>query len=136
VNMFWFTEGIATFFESFKRDATGGFILGQVSTTYLPMVKKMITEGKHRKLDDLMKDSYMDFARKSGNPQFVGQMYAQSWSVVYFMYTYQNGKYRDKFNEYFKKEVAQKGSYDMAKECFGDLVALNAEYEEFYKSQK
>jgi hypothetical protein len=136
VNMFWFTEGIACFFGAFKRDATGGFVLGEVDANYLPQTKQMIAAGKHMKLDPLMKMTYLDFARKSGDPKFVGQMYCQSWSVVYFMYTFQNGKYKSKFDEYFKKETASQGSYKAAKEIFGDLDALNKEYEEFYKNLK
>ncbi|MCE9584437.1 MAG: DUF1570 domain-containing protein [Planctomycetes bacterium] len=136
VNMFWFTEGLATFFESFKRDATGGFILGEVSPHYMPQIRKMIADGKHLKLPDMMKISYSEFGQKSGDVQFVGRMYCQSWSVVYFLYTYAGGKYKDKFNEYFKREVDEKGSFDAAKECFGDLDAMNKEYEEFYKNMK
>ncbi|MEK7466570.1 MAG: DUF1570 domain-containing protein [Planctomycetota bacterium] len=139
VNMFWFTEGIATFFESFKRDAQGGFLLGEVSSNYKPYMKKMIADGKHKKLKDLMNINYMQFAMESRNPAkrtYVQDMYAQSWSVVYFLYTYENGKYKDAFNKYFKIEVDKGGSFDGAKECFGDLEKLNKEYEDFYKAMK
>lgn len=138
VNMFWFTEGIATFFESFKRDAQGGFILGEISSNYKPFIKQLIGSGKHMKLPELLKISYLDFARQQGvkGRPWINQMYAQSWSVVYFFYTYDGGKYKDKFNQYFMKEIDQKGNLEAAKACFGDLDALNKEYEEFYKGMK
>ncbi|KAF0244451.1 MAG: hypothetical protein FD180_2518, partial [Planctomycetota bacterium] len=139
VNMFWFTEGIATFFESFKRDDKGGFILGEVSSNYKPYMKKMIADGKHKKLKDLFNINYMQFAMESRNPSkrsYVNDMYAQSWSVVYFLYTHENGKYKDAFNKYFKIEVDKGGSFDGAKEIFGDLDKLNTEYENFYKAMK
>ncbi|NUN50879.1 MAG: DUF1570 domain-containing protein [Candidatus Brocadiae bacterium] len=136
VNMFWFTEGIATFFEGFKRDAQGGFILGEISQKYLPTAKQLVTTGKHMKLTEIMKLSYVDFSRRSGDPKFVMNMYSQSWSIVYFLYKFDGGKYKDKFETYYKSEVAQKGSFDAAKAAFGDLDQLNKEYEEFVKNLK
>ncbi|MBI2924048.1 MAG: DUF1570 domain-containing protein [Planctomycetes bacterium] len=134
INMFWFTEGIACFFEFFKRDAVGGFVLGEVSKDYVGSVQALMKSNKHTPLQKMMKITYMEFARNSGNPQYVSAMYAQSWSVVYFFYTYQGGKYVEKFNDYFKREVDMKGGYDPAKEIFGDLEQLNKEYEEYIKA--
>lgn len=138
--MFWFTEGIATFFESFKRDPQGGFIMGQVSKNYLSQIAPVIKSNKHMSIEELVHMSYDEFRQKSGSMDpfsqqaFVGKCYAQSWSFVYFLRTYQNGKYKSGFEKYFSKELEGQGGYEPFKELFPDLKSLEAEWKEYILS--
>lgn len=133
--MFWLSTGIATWFESFKRDARGGVVLGGRAAGYLPFARKLITDGKSLKLDEFLRITSADFAKKTGRKEVVA-LTGQAWAFWYFMQTAKDGAYRDKLDAYFKKEMEQKGGHDAAKECFGDLEALNAEYEEFIRELK
>lgn len=138
--MFWFTEGIATFFESFKRDAQGGFIMGQVSKNYLSQIVPVIKSNKHMSIEELVHMSYDEFRQKSGSMDpfsqqaFVGKCYAQSWAFVYFLRTYQNGKYKSGFEKYFSKELEGQGGYEPFKELFPDLKSLEVEWKDYILS--
>ena len=137
--MAWFSEGLSTYFENFKRDAKGGFVLREVSSTYKPYVKKMIADRKQSKLRDFMGVSYRQYVLERSNSSkrsYVTDTDAQSWAVVYFLLQHEGGKYREKFFDYFKMEVEGKGSLDAAKQCFGDLDALDKEYQDYFKNMK
>ncbi|KAF0244448.1 MAG: hypothetical protein FD180_2515 [Planctomycetota bacterium] len=137
--MAWFSEGLSTYFENFKRDATGGFVFGGVSSMYKPYVKKMIADGKNSKMRDFMGVSYKQYVLERSNPSkrsYVTDTDAQSWSVVYFLLQHEGGEYRQEFFDYFKMEVEGKGSLEAAKQCFGDLDALDKEYHDYFKNMK
>lgn len=134
-NMFWFTEGIATYFEDFRRDANGDFVIGIKSRQYLPEIQRAIRAKKHISFDKIIGKSYMQFRIEQSQIQdpfqqnaFVGLHYSQSWSIAYFLYTYDNGKYREKFNEYFLKEISGEGTLQNFVSIFGDLATLEKEW--------
>jgi hypothetical protein len=139
-SMCWFSEGLSTYLESFKRDKQGGFVLGAPSSRYTSLMKKLISDGRHVPLPEFMKGTYAEYAQKRWDSRrkrgFVDTTDAQAWSLVYFLYQHEGGKYREKFYAYFKMEVEGKGGLTAAKWCFGDLDALNREYEDFYRNLK
>ncbi|GEM_PF-3246389 len=142
-NMFWFTEGIATYFEDFKRDANGDFVIGIKSRQYLPEVQRAMRAKTHMTFDKIIGKSYMEFRIQQSQirdpfqqNQFVGLHYAESWSIAYFLNTFDNGKYRDKFNEYFLKEISGEGTLQNFVKIFGDLATLEKEWFDFTTNLK
>lgn len=134
--MCWFSEGLSTYFEGFRHGADGSVILGALSTEYLPVVKRLMADPKRLRLDRLMRMSYDEFSRKKDDLNYHLTIGAQSWSVVYFLNTYEGGKYSTAFKDYFQAEVDGKGSYEAAKTAFGDLDALDKEYVKFFANLK
>ncbi|MEK7865094.1 MAG: DUF1570 domain-containing protein [Planctomycetota bacterium] len=142
-NMFWFTEGIATYFEDFKRDGNGDFVIGIKSRQYLPEVQRAMRAKQHLTFDKIIGKSYMQFRIEQSQirdpfqqNQFVGLHYAESWSIAYFLNTYDNGKYHDKFNEYFLKEISGEGTLPNFVKIFGDLATLEKEWFDFTTNLK
>lgn len=144
--MFWFTEGLATYFEPFSRDKTNGRILQEVNTVNggrLPGISQWVKMSRHVKLKELFSWRYQDFAQMNAqhiakrDPNWGALCYAQAWSVLYFFYNYENGKYASKFEEYFQEELGGTPGFDTFKRIFGnDIDALEKEWLEFTKSLK
>lgn len=142
-NMFWFTEGIATYFEDFRRDQNGDFVIGIKSRQYLPQIQQAIRAKKYIPFKDLIGRSYMEFRMQQSQIRdpyqqnaFVGLHYSQSWSIAYFLNTYDNGKYRDKFNEYFNMEISGNGTLENFVKIFGDLATLEKEWLDYTSNMK
>ncbi|MCC6742111.1 MAG: DUF1570 domain-containing protein [Planctomycetia bacterium] len=144
--MFWFTEGIATYFEPFERDKQTGKILQQVGTINggrLPAISQWVKMGRHVKLKDMFSWRYQDFAMMNAQHNarrdlaWGAYCYAQAWSLLYFFYNYENGKYAAKFEEYFKEELDGNPGFETFKRIFGtDIDALEKEWLEYTKSLK
>jgi hypothetical protein len=134
--MAWLSMGIGTWLECFKRDASGGFVLGKRAVHLMPYVVKLASDGKLRKVDEFLKLTSAGFEKEAQDPKQRQSLSAQAWAFWYFMQTAKDGAHLKELDAYFKKEMEQKGGYDAAKECFGDLEALNTEYVEFLKAQK
>jgi hypothetical protein len=137
-DLFWFTEGISTFHEAFKRTPDGkGFTLYHVSPDRLDAIKGMITSKKFEPLTSFMSLLYGQFWAESedrGNPDAAAKgyrRYCEAWSLVYFLNTADNGKYREKWERYLKAEVEGKGGVKTVKEIFGDLAALEEEWKQY-----
>lgn len=131
--MAWFSEGLSAWFESFKRDARGDFILGQVSPSYLPGARKLIADGRQMRLTELMGMSFETYVGKRRESRWNIQFSAQCWALVHFLQRANGGKYRDKFHEYVALEIAGRGGLEAAKACFGDLDVLEREYAEYVR---
>ncbi|MDQ7780389.1 MAG: DUF1570 domain-containing protein [Planctomycetota bacterium] len=138
-NQWWFTEGIATYFESFKRSPDGSsFELGIIGSDnrYLDGTsgaKKIIRNNAYEKFDRFFNMDYAAALRESGKKggDYMLCMYSQSWSIVYFFHHFDGGKYKAKFEEYTKREMHGQGGYEAAKEMFGDLANLENEWKAF-----
>ncbi len=134
-NTHWLSEGIACYFGAFKRDERLQIRLGAVSDEYLGTVQRAARKGKHLPFDKFVARMYGEFVREQAGfddefqqQQFVDLSYAQAWAFVYFLRNYENGKYRDKFDEYFKEELKGKGSIEVFTRIFGDVKALEKEW--------
>ncbi len=130
-NMFWFTEGIATYFETFKRDQNLDFVLGAVASgSWLPNIKAAIRSTPplfvplERFVSLVYAQAFTEFP-----PQLIGGLlYPEAWSLVHFFYNYDNGKYRSKFEDYFKAECMGLGGKEKFAEIFGDVKAIQTEW--------
>ena len=135
-NTHWLTEGIACYFEAFKRDAQYQIHLGsgKKADDYLGEIQSFARKSKHLPFEMFIGQDYGTFMdrQEAMNPferqQFVGKSYAQSWALVYFFRNHENGKYRDKFDEYFKAEMEGKGTVELFTKLFGDVKALEKEW--------
>ncbi|KAF0245856.1 MAG: hypothetical protein FD180_1215, partial [Planctomycetota bacterium] len=144
--MFWFTEGIATYFEPFERDKATGKILQQVGTINngrLAGISSWVKQGRHQKLKDMLSWKYGDFAQMNNahiqkrDLNWGALCYAQSWSLLYFFYNYEGGKYATKFEAYFKEELNGNPGLESFKKIFGeDIDTLEKEWLEYTKSLK
>lgn len=139
-NTHWLTEGIACYFEAFKRDDQFQIHLGAVSQAYLPLVQLFAAKGKCTPFESFLGRDYGTFMEEQDaiedpvrRKTFVDLAYAQSWAVVYFFRNFDSGKYRDKFDEYFKTEIEGKGSLDAFKKIFGDVKTIETEWTGYVK---
>lgn len=128
-NKFWFTEGIATYFEIFERRGDT-FILGRTrpnNNPYLAQCKDLVRREHLMHFGDFVNMDYMA-AQQSDNTY---SHYAQSWGMTHFLHKYEDGKYLPKFEEYFKAEINGEGGPATFKRIFGDLDALEKEWMTF-----
>ncbi|NUN49562.1 MAG: DUF1570 domain-containing protein [Candidatus Brocadiae bacterium] len=142
--MLWFTEGIATYFEPFTRDERGRIRQdgNTLNKDRLPMIRNYCSQNAHVKLTDMLAKTYRDFSFEMaapGDPRRKLERgllyYAQAWSMVYFFYNYENGKYAEKFEQYFREELNGNPGPATFRKVFGEnLDTLEKEWLEFTKS--
>ena len=68
----------------------------------------------------------------------VGMNYAQSWSMVYFFWHYENGKYAKYLQEYFKVLMKGEGLRGAYNEVFGKAPVdqIEQEWKEYITALK
>ena len=107
----WFQEGIAELFGSAKK-------VGDDWETMVPYIYRMrewwmtrsnkLSEWTFEELLSIKTSGELQnrASRKGLNQggRLSSLFYAQAWSWVYFLWNFENGKYRDKFVEYAAKE--------------------------------
>lgn len=138
-NSFWFQEGIACFFEAVKHGADGKWVVATLNRERLMGIQQMIKMKREAPLEKLVKLRYgMVNLNAPGDEKNLdpGEWYAQSWSLIYFLNTGADEKYKDKFEEYFKAEITGKGSYETFVKIVGDPKALEPEWREYIKGLK
>ncbi|MDQ7780706.1 MAG: hypothetical protein RDV41_13510 [Planctomycetota bacterium] len=129
---FWFEEGVSTNFEALcniKSDVDP--LIGIGSVHYLFTVKAAISTKKHRPFKEMIEMSYGE-GQKSDDDR--GNNYAQSWAMVHYLYNYENGKYREKWREYFKDMTSGKSGLSLFESHFGDATEREKEWEKFILS--
>lgn len=126
---FWFVEGLAGYFEAFTRDSKGQIVFFQPNSKYLAIVRKALKDGKSMPWKDYLKMGVPEVQSLPG-PQ-LGLAYSLGWSIIYFFTNYENGKYREKWEQYFRAEVEGQASFDKLKEIFGDLEPIEDEWKKY-----
>ncbi|MBI3273070.1 MAG: DUF1570 domain-containing protein [Planctomycetes bacterium] len=138
-NMFWFTEGIATYFEAFRRDPKQGFILGEVASSSVGTLKSALRAKALIPLEVLTTQDYGEAkrtARQDPTGMLEGLYYAQSWLLTHYFYNADGGKYRAKFEEYFRKEINGEGGVEAFQAAFGDPKALEGRVLDYLQGLK
>ncbi len=128
-NKFWFTEGVATYFEIFERRGAN-FLLGRTrpgQNPYLSTSKDLVRRERAMPLAEFIDLDYG--AAQASNTTY--SHYSQSWALTHFLNKFEDGKYLEKFEDYFKEEISGNGGPDTFKRIFGDLDALQKEWEEY-----
>lgn len=137
VAQIWLNEAVADFFGSatIERDKKGKLTIvpGKLQTDRVLTVQQAIAAGKHALPstdgqgvdgDDDGPGGRPDIALKDlfflQRDQFHAFEYAHAWSFVYFLNTYQNGKYKKGFEKFFKGlYTLEKGlEYEVINEWF------------------
>ncbi len=72
----------------------------------------------------------------SADPRAAFAAQPQGWAFAAFLERAEGGKRREAFDRYAELELSGKGGIEAAKQCFGDLEALDREYREFVKQLK
>lgn len=88
----WLLEGLAVYFEPTTVQGN------DVTTNAIPEsrygeLRAMVLQNSGMKLRELI---------STPQAQYVGKHYAYGWGLVYFMLNYSDGKYKKKFNQYWK----------------------------------
>jgi hypothetical protein len=145
---FWFEEGMATHSEAFKQVRKGDeleFVIHQVHERYLNGAKSAIRGKRWIPFKTFLNLKYQEFhtwarkrAHKEKNPflymQLVQIGYCEAWATTYFLYHYENGKYKQKFCEYFKRELKGDGGLKSFTEIFQvDLDVLEKQCKDYIK---
>ena len=94
----WFNEGMAEYFDNYRWTPEGPQP-GLLDTKHLYIVKKLIQEGAYLPIEYLIQLDHFSFHNDNFGPHEISN-YAQSWSLIYFLYNAKNGHYRDIITEY------------------------------------
>jgi hypothetical protein len=141
--LFWFTEGVACYFQGWKRDAKGNIVHGMPAKDWYRCIKEGVRaeappQVKYEPLEKFMALDYATFMRQSSDPranQVRGVIrYGQAWSLVWFFNNAEGGKYKSKWEDYLKREIAGKGGFEAVKDVFGDLNKLEEEWKAYVKA--
>ncbi len=144
----WVQEGISCFIEAFKRKPDTKFEFGTMNEGLIYKAKTLVKEKKNIPLAEFVEIKYEDWARElkrlflkreSGEividdePQkALERKRQQAWSIFYFLYHGQDGKYRSKLLDYLKLETSTgKSGLDAFKQVFGDPAQIEKEWLEY-----
>jgi hypothetical protein len=118
----WFWEGASAFYafppESESRHAHDA--------------RAALRDGALHPLSLLLATTRGQLAASS-DPRAAFASQPQGWAFTAFLERAAGGKRRDAFDRYAELELSGKGGIEAAKQCFGDLEALDGEYREFVK---
>lgn len=100
----WLNEGLAQYFEHAVLDDEGGMSLGMTSGPRIERVQAAIKQGNTLPIDTLSRVStkqWVDVLRRS--PDKANLLYAQSWSLTYFLIHGDGGRHQAKLLDYLKR---------------------------------
>jgi hypothetical protein len=108
----WFSEGIADYFGGHGRawDETAG------KWRYEP---GLINEESVQQVGAARGAGFLFSLENIGDVGKTGTAYAQGWALVYLLNNWNDNKYREKFDEYVKKELAGESGARAFEEVFG-----------------
>lgn len=133
----WINEGLAQYFED-AIIVGEKMTTGLVSTRRLEQVQHALENGTafdFQVLIGLTPEKWADTLHH--DPDRAALMYAQSWSVVYFLIHGDNDKYQSAFAQYLKKISAGRDSQSAFTEVFGDNLRLMAQrWKSYAQKQK
>lgn len=123
----WLNEGLAQYFEN-AVVTDGRMSLGMTSGTRIAKVKSAIDAGIVMPLDELMaitNQRWSELVRRE--PAYASHLYAQSWSLAYFLIHGEGGKHQSKLLAYLKQLSAGEPHENAELFAFGPsgLSALN-----------
>jgi tetratricopeptide (TPR) repeat protein len=125
----WFNEGHGDYFGAWKWDESRKMMVLRTNWWRLDVIKNALRQNRHTPVKDLLQMTQQEMY----NPQSVSVNYAEAWSLVYFMWNYQNGKYAGLIRNYFfemQKGSGIKRAYD---NTFGkvDMKVFQEEWERY-----
>jgi Protein of unknown function (DUF1570) len=121
----WFAEGIADYFGGHGRtwDETAGkwrYEPGLINTERLQQIHLTKGMGALLPLENLLEYRRRDYEKDLVTNAFRARIaYAQGWALIYFLSTHEGEKYRDRFDEYVRKELAGESGSGAFEAVFG-----------------
>lgn len=148
-NTYWFQEGMAAYFEGFRRDDKGQVVLVPgINRNRLPILKQVLsTDPKSlvalEKLVGMSVKEFWDWydsERDDPDRSRKAQLYyAEPWALVYFLRTGEKGNYQKAFQRYFRAELEGTGGKEAFESALREELAkqvgdLEQEFIAFVKS--
>lgn len=100
----WLNEGLAQYFEHAVIADDGGMSLGLTSRPRIERVKAAIKQGDALPVIALMRISSVQWTRVlRNNPDKAHLLYAQSWSLAYFLIHGDDAEHQPKLLDYLKR---------------------------------
>lgn len=121
----WFNEGHGDYFAPSHFNASNRQMEIRTNPWRLGLIQAAANAGEYQPFPRIMQMSKGEMY----DPRTVSVNYAQAWSMVYFFWHYQNGKYARLMADYFRylmKEEDIKGAYES---IFGKLNMAQIEGE-------
>jgi tetratricopeptide (TPR) repeat protein len=125
----WFNEGHGDYFgPSVYNEKTRQMDI-RTNSWRLPVIQQAIRSGRTQPLDKLMCMTRAELY----DEKTVSLNYAQSWSLVYFLWHHENGKYAKCLQQYFKSLLDGDGLRESYQKGFGkvDMKKLEEEWKAF-----
>jgi len=115
----WINEGLAQYFEDAiftgRRMRTG-----LADARRIALVRDAIETGRAVDLDQIVEMSGSDWSNTlAANPQRSSLLYAQSWSLVYYLIHGRDGRFRSAFQQYLVMVNGGQRSRRAMREAFG-----------------
>ncbi|MFK7789348.1 MAG: DUF1570 domain-containing protein [Phycisphaeraceae bacterium] len=135
----WLNEGLAQYFEHAVIDRDGLMSLGMTSGARIERVKAAINQGDTLPITTLMRISPEQWSKVlRRHPDRANLLYAQSWSLVYFMIHSDDGKHQAKLIDYLKRLSKGDRTDDALLMAFGEqgLKPLADDWRQFALSQQ
>jgi tetratricopeptide (TPR) repeat protein len=128
----WFNEGMAEYMGAIRvKDGRvaerNRVLLGR----YL-LIRQMIDEDRSVPFREILQEGAHEFYGPKS-----GVNYAQAWSMIHFLFEYQNGKYRSRIDRYMEALRDQKSLPQCYEAVFAaDAETLEKEWKEFVRTLK
>lgn len=100
----WLNEGLAQYFESAVLSDDGRMSLGMSNASRIEKVRRAVASGRVLRAEALMSitaDQWSSALRHDHD--HASLLYAQSWSLAYFLIHGQDGRYRPKLMDYLER---------------------------------
>jgi len=134
----WLNEGLAQYFENGVLH-DGGMTLGLSSGPTIQAVRSAIGSGDAMSMIAMMRITNDQWAQTlQRNPERASLMYAQAWSVVYFLINGQDGVHKPKLIEYLQRLSEGERPDDALLMAFGEggLHTLAGDWRAYALSQQ
>lgn len=125
----WFNEGHGDYFGPSAWNEKTRQMDIRTNSWRLPGIQQAIRSGKYQPLQKLMCMTHAELY----DEKTIGLNYAQSWSLVYFLWHYEKGKYAKCLQLYFKALMDGDGLRESYQKAFGktDMAKLEEEWKAF-----
>ena len=125
----WFNEGHGDYFGPSAYNEKTRQMEVRTNPWRLPLIKQAIAAGRVQPFEKLLLMTQAELY----DPSMISINYAQSWSVVYFLWHFDNGKYARCLQLYFKSLNKGAGLREAYAEGFGKvpLSQLEKEWKDF-----
>jgi len=114
----WVNEGLAQYFED-ARIRGENIKLGDPNPRRVRFLEQAYRQNKLMPMEKILTLSMKQWNRRlNKSPLASKRIYAQSWSMVYFLIHGRDGRYRDAFRDYLHQLAAGKSSEQAARAAF------------------